>query len=268
MNYTKRQNCRVCEQTDLYKFLSLGLMPPINDFLAKEELDKNEELFPLEVYFCKNCSTVQLLDIVDPNILFKDYHYLTGANKPMVDHFNQLGKHITEKIKTINKDSLIVDIGSNDGTLLNGFKQIGFENILGVDTASNIVEIANKNGIRTVDKFFNLKNSIEIGKEYGKADLIFGTNVFAHNNDLKSFVMGVGELLSDEGYFIIEVPYLLYLLKNLEFDTIYHEHMSYFSLTSLDCLFRKYGFTVLDVEEQSVHGSTIRVFVQKGRFIF
>jgi SAM-dependent methyltransferase len=218
----------------------------------------------LDVYFCKDCYTVQLLDIVSPSILFKNYyHYVTGANIPMVEHFREMAAGILDKFH-FTDDSLVVDIGSNDGTLLSGFVQKGFSNVLGIEPATNIAEMANENGIRTLNDFFNERTANETAASFGNASIITATNVFGHVDDLENFVKGVRNLLSDEGVFIIEVPHVVEMIKKLEFDTIYHEHLSYFSLTSLDNLFKRHGMAVVDVEKTDVHGGSIRVFVQKS----
>lgn len=238
-------------------------MPPVNAFLKKEDLEKDEKSYPLDVYFCRDCSMVQLLDIVSPEILFKEYHYVTSANLPMIKHFSEMAEEIIHKFGFNNK-SLIMDIGSNDGTLLKSFLDVGYSNVLGVEPATNIAKMANEKGIRTLNDFFNIETSEKIKKEYGVADVITATNVFGHVDDLNGFVKGIDILLSERGVFVIEVPHLIDLIRNLEFDTIYHEHLSYFSLTSLLTLFRRNGMSVIDVDKKNVHGGSLRVFVQKG----
>lgn len=256
---TKRRVCRVCESKKMHRFLVLGPMPLPNYFLKKEQFS-SEVSYPLDVYFCENCHMVQLLDIVSPKIMFEEYYYTTGSSAPMTVHFNELAEDTIKKLN-LKKNALIVDIGSNDGTLLKSFLQKGFKNILGVEPAKNIAKLANDDGVRTENEFFNNENALRLKEKYGSADLILGTNVFAHVDDLKSFVIGVKEFLSEKGTFVIEVPYLLHLIKNLEFDTIYHEHLSYFSIQSLDYLFKKYGMSIVDVENVKSHGGSIRVFV-------
>lgn len=262
-NCIKRTTCRVCDGTNMVKFLSLCRMPPVNAFIKKEELHKPEVSYPLDVYFCKDCSTVQLLDIVSPDILFKEYYYVTGANAPMVKHFGEMVDDVLSRF-SFGKDSLIVDIGSNDGTLLSGFAKKGYSNILGIEPATNIAKIANDSGIRTIDEFFNQETAKKALSEYGAANVITATNVFGHVDDLNGFVDGIERFLSENGVFVIEVPYVLELIKKLEFDTIYHEHLSYFSLTSLANLFKRHNMEVVDVEKMDVHGGSIRVFVQKS----
>jgi len=194
--------------------------------------------------------------------MFKDYVYLTGFSKPMKNHFEALATEVIRDLKP-SKDSLVVDIGSNDGTLLSMFSGHGLDT-LGIEPASNIARIAESRSIRTVNDFFCEELAEKVAEQYGSADIILATNVFAHIDNLGGFLAGVKRLLSDDGVFIIEVPYLLSLLKNREFDTIYHEHLSYFSLHPLVYLFEKSGLSVVDVKQNAIHGGSIRVFAKRS----
>jgi len=261
-NFTHRTTCRVCGSEKLHKFLSLGPTPLANSFLRENQLEEVEPYYPLDVYFCSNCYLVQLLDVVSPEVLFKEYAYVTGASKPMQAHFTGLVEDVIQNFK-ISEDGLIVDIGSNDGTLLQCFSKLGLQT-LGIEPASNIARLAEAKGIQTVNEFFNEKCAVKIHEEHGNADVILATNVFAHSDDLGGFVRGVKRLLSDNGVFVIEVPYLLNLLNNLEFDTVYHEHLSYFAVHPLVYLANKFGMDVVDVKQVPVHGGSIRIFMQKS----
>ena len=256
-----RTTCRVCGSKEMHKFLSLGPTPLANSFLRKDHLSSPEGFYPLDVHFCSNCHLVQLLDIVSPEILFKEYAYVTGASKPMQTHFAELAEDVIQNFKP-RKNSLVVDIGSNDGTLLQNFSKSGFSTI-GIEPASNIAQLAEAKDIQTVNELFGDECAVKLCKEYGSANVILATNVFAHVDNLESLVHGVTHLLSNDGVFIIEVPYLLNLLNNLEFDTIYHEHLSYFSIHPLVYLFQKFGMVVVDIRQVPVHGGSIRVFVQR-----
>lgn len=260
-NFKHKTTCRICGSRDLEKFLSLGPTPLANNFLKEEQLGQ-EQYYPLDVYFCNNCYLIQLLDIVPPEVMFRDYAYMTSASNPMKTHFLGLAEEVNKNFK-FNKNGMVIDIGSNDGTLLQCFSNYGF-NTVGVEPASNIAKLAEEKGIRTVNDFFDVKTAVKIREEFGDAHIITGTNVFAHIDDLESILHGVNHLLSDEGVFIIEAPYLLNLLNNIEFDTIYHEHLSYFSLHPLVYLFKKFDLTVVDVRQIPVHGGSIRVFAQKA----
>lgn len=261
-NFVHRKNCRICGNTKLDKFLSLGPTPLANNFLKADQLNREELYYPLDVYFCNKCHLIQLLDIVPPEVMFKDYAYITGASKPMELHFAGLAKDVLTNFK-VNKDSLVMDIGSNDGTLLQYFSKIGLR-VLGIEPASNIAQIARKRGIATINKFFSKDCAIEIYKKCGFADIILATNVFAHVDNLEDILYGIDYLLSKDGVFIIEVPYLINLLDNIEFDTIYHEHLSYFSIYSLVYLFRKFGMKIVDVKQIPIHGGSIRIFIKRS----
>jgi SAM-dependent methyltransferase len=260
--YGHRTCCRACgSNKTLQKFLSLGPTPLANSFLRKDQLGEIELSYPLDVYFCSDCYLVQLLDVVSPEVMFRDYVYVTGASKPMEAHFAELASDIVRNFK-ISRNSLVIDIGSNDGTLLQGFSKFGMR-ALGIEPASNIARLAEAKGIETMNAFFDEETAVKIRREYGKADVITGTNVFAHIDNLDGILRGISHLLSDNGIFVVEVPYLLNLLNNLEFDTIYHEHLSYFALHPLVHLFRKFGMEIVDVKQTPIHGGTIRVFVKR-----
>jgi hypothetical protein len=260
-NFIHKTTCRVCGSKNVHKFLSLGLTPLANSFLREDQLDQPELYYPLDVYFCSDCYLVQLLDVVSPDVLFKEYAYVTSASKPMQAYFTDLAEDVIQNFK-VSKDSLVIDIGSNDGTLLQCFSKFGLRT-LGVEPASNIARLAEAKGIQTVNEFFDENCAVNVCEDYGLADIITATNVFAHVDNLRSILRGVNLLLSSNGVLIIEVPYLPNLLSNMEFDTIYHEHLSYFALHSLIYLFQKFGMEIVDVKQVPIHGGSIRVFVQK-----
>lgn len=236
-------------------------MPIPNGFLNKSELLKSEERYPLAVYVCEHCSLVQLTHVVPSEIMFKNYLYIPSTSKTMLEHFKLMANEIINENKLSDKD-LVVDIGSNDGALLSYFKEQEIK-ILGVDPAENLVKVANLNGISSIAEYFNLVTAQKIVKDYQKAKIITATNVVAHVDDLHVFFDGVNYLLDDKGVFIAEFPYLVDLLSKNEFDTIYHEHLSYFSLKPLMYLLNKHGMYIHDVRKQSIHGGSIRVYVKK-----
>ena len=263
--YHKKNECRICSSNNLELILDLGEQPPSNAFIKKEDLEKHEDKFPLRLYLCKECYLLQLLDIVDKEILFKEYLYLTSASKPSVNHFKKYAYDVYEEFLKQSKNPLVIEIGSNDGTLLKEFKKLG-ATVLGIEPAKNIAKIANDAGITTENSFLNhhivKKKSLE-----KKASIIVGNNVFGHIDDLKEFMKCVKMLSKEKGVFIFEVPYLLNLIQKLEFDTVYHEHLSYFSLIPLIKLMDKFNLEIFDVKKQKVHGGTIRVFVsEKNNF--
>ena len=263
--YHKKNECRICSSNNLELILDLGEQPPSNAFIKKEDLEKPEDKFPLRLYLCKECYLLQLLDIVDKEILFKEYLYLTSASKPSVNHFKKYAYDVYEEFLKQSKNPLVIEIGSNDGTLLKEFKKLGVT-VLGIEPAKNIAKIANDAGITTENTFLNYdivkKKSLE-----KKASIIVGNNVFGHIDDLKEFMKCVKILSKEKGVFIFEVPYLVNLIQKLEFDTVYHEHLSYFSLIPLIKLMDEFNLEIFDVKKQKVHGGTIRVFVsEKNNF--
>ena len=263
--YHKKNECRICSSNNLELILDLGEQPPSNAFIKKEDLEKHEDKFPLRLYLCKECYLLQLLDIVDKEILFKEYLYLTSASKPSVNHFKKYAYDVYEEFLKQSKNPLVIEIGSNDGTLLKEFKKLGCS-VLGIEPAKNIAKIANDAGITTENSFLNhhivKKKSLE-----KKASVIVGNNVFGHIDDLKEFMKCVKILSKEKGVFIFEVPYVVNLIQKLEFDTVYHEHLSYFSLIPLIRLMDEFNLEIFDVKKQKVHGGTIRVFVsEKNNF--
>ncbi len=254
--------CRICHGKSLIKFLGLGFTPPADDFLSSERIEEPEVYYPLEVFICNNCSLVQIGYVVPPEILFQnDYPYEASMTKTGVKHFYSLAKKVSLRFD-LSSDDLVVDIGSNVGVLLQGFKNQGTE-VLGIEPARNISEIAIKNGIETINDFFSEELALKIVKEKKKAKIVTGTNVVAHIDDHHSLVRSLDILLDEEGIFIFEAPYLVDLIENLEYDTIYHEHLSYLSVKPMSTLFRKFGMEIFDVEKVAIHGGSLRYFAAR-----
>lgn len=255
-------NCRVCGSSNFLEFLDLGHSPPADQFLRKEQLRQPETSYPLSVQICKKCGLVQLGQVVHHEILYRnDYPYESSTTKQGKLHWDEFAKTTVEEY-ALNSEDLVVDIGSNVGVLLEAFRNCGTR-ILGVDPASNIVDIANNRGIETWDAFFGLETAEKILSQKGSAKIITGTNVFAHIDDLDSFMQAVQKLLCEDGIFIFEAPYLGNLIRLLEYDTIYHEHLSYLSLKPIQLLAEKLGMEVIDVQERDIHGGSFRVFISK-----
>jgi len=256
--------CYICSSTSLTNFLNLGNHPPPLNFVTKERLLDRNEAFPLQVFFCSNCGLVQLGDAVDPKIMFKEYLYTSGISTAFRTHLESFTEKLVERFSP-NKDDLVIDIASNDGTLLQFFKNSGLR-VLGVEP-SNIADIAKENGIQTVNDFFNEEVAKQILDENGQAKIITITNAFAHIKDLDSLMNGIKILLKEDGVFVSESQYLVDILEKLEYDTIYHEHLRYYSLKPLIQLFEKYNMEVFDCERISSHGGSIRVYASlKGKF--
>ncbi len=259
----KINRCRICRSPGLKKFLSLGPLPTPNGYLTKNQLKENEPEYPLDIGRCKKCGLVQLTQIVRPDIMFTNYKYIPSASKTMIAHFDEMAQEIIDNYD-LKKGDLVIDIGSNDGTLLKSFKARDMK-VLGVDPAENLANIATKEGVTTLPEFFSSQLANRIAKKYGKAKVVTGTNVVAHISDLTDLFKGVETLLSKDGVFVAEFPYLVDLLDNTEFDTIYQEHLSYFSIKPLVHLMKISGLWIADVKKQDVHGGSIRIFVKKGK---
>lgn len=259
-------HCRICKNKNLYRFLDLGTMPIPNGFIQKESLGEKETYYPLAVCVCESCWLVQLTHVIPPAIMFKNYLYIPSTSITMLQHFKSLAEEIIEKYNVTNKD-LVIDIGSNDGTLLGFFKEHEIK-VLGIDPASNLAQVARLKGIDTIDDFFTAHLAERIMKEKGQARIITATNVVAHINDLHNLVKGVYHLLKKDGIFVMEFPYIVDLLNKNEFDTIYHEHLSYFAIKPLLQLFKKHQMKIIDLKRTPVHGGSIMLFVVKQNSLY
>lgn len=238
----------------------LAPTPPANAFLSKEQLSEPEEKFPLDVFFCDSCAHVQILDVVDPEVLFRNYVYVSGTSPVFVKHFEDYANTIIQNYLP-NKDSLVAEIGSNDGSLLRFFKEAGYS-VQGIDPARDIANKATAAGIDTIPEFFTTNLADKIVSEKGKATAVIANNVFAHIDDLHSVVAGVRTLLSDDGIYVFEVSYLRDVVEKTLFDTIYHEHLCYHSLKPLESFFEREGMQLFDAERVSSHGGSIRCYAQ------
>lgn len=259
----KLNSCRICKNGDLQKILSLGKTPPANSFLPKKKLKEKEDYFPLALNICPLCRQLQLSHVVHPDLLFRNYVYVSSTSPVFVKHFEDYAKSVWGKLK-LKKGDLVIDIGSNDGILLKPFKKLGAK-VLGVDPAVKIAAHATKQGIETLPEYFNRDLADKIVKNYGHAKVITANNVFAHINDIDEVVLAVKKVLGDDGVFITESPYLMVFLQNNLFDTIYHEHLSYYSVKPLTIFFKRHGMKVFDVEETKSHGGSIRVFAAREK---
>jgi hypothetical protein len=258
-----KKNCRLCSSDNLYKFLDLGLQPPSDQFLNKKRVNKESIFYPLAVNTCKSCGFKQLTHVVNPKILYQqDYPYESSLTKVGLKHFEEFAASIKKRFK-LNSNDLVIDIGSNVGILLNSFKSLGVK-VLGVDPAKNICSIANKKKIKTLNSFFDSNICNKIKKKYGIAKVVTGTNVFAHIDDLSKLFKNVKKILDKKnGIFVIEVPYFLNLFKYLEYDTIYHEHLSYITVQPLIRFLKKIKLKIFRVEKKDIHGGSIRVFISR-----
>ncbi len=253
-----RTICRGCGNSQLRKFLPLGLSPLANSFLRSPEDFVDEQAFPLDVYFCESCYLVQLLDVISPELLFRDYIYVTGTSDTIAAHNKEYAQTVVDLLQ-LNAQDLVVEVASNDGSLLTCFKAHGVRT-LGIDPAVNIVEKARAKGIESIAEFFNSQLAVKVRQSHGAARAIIGNNVLAHVDETQDFLSGAQQLLTDDGLLIVEVPYLGELLDRLEYDTVYHEHLCYFSVSALMRLFEIAGMRITRVDHVSVHGGSIRVY--------
>ncbi len=252
-------NCRVCNSSDFERVLSLGLMPLANNLSNKKNI--NCEKFPLELNFCIKCNNSQLSYSVNPTKLFNNYLYTSSTSASFIKHFENAAKKYISILK-LKKNSNILDIGSNDGIALKPFVDQGFKNVLGVEPAKNIAKIANKNQIKTINHYFNKKILKKIKKKY---DLILASNVFAHSDKIDEMTEVIKKILSKKGNFVIEIQYFLNTLTDLTFDNIYHEHVNYWSLNSLNEYFKKFQLNLFDCEKIDTHGGSLRVYISKNK---
>jgi SAM-dependent methyltransferase len=262
MRYKFRKNCRLCSSKEFKLVLDLGKQPPSNAFLTRKEREKIEKVFPLRLYLCKTCHHLQLLDVVDKEYLFSNYLYMTSANKPIIQHFEDYVDYVYQKFLKKKKERMVVEIGSNDGTLLKKFLKYDVD-VLGIEPAKNLAKISRSFKIKTENNFFSHSIAKKISNRK-KADVIIANNILGHVDKLNDFIKGIKILLKDDGVFVFEVPHALKLIKNLEFDTVYHEHLSYFFITPLHKWLRKNELEIFHIQKQDVHGGTIRVFVSKS----
>ncbi len=259
---TRRTRCRACGGSNLALFLNLGEVPLANSFLRAEQVHQAEPRFPLEVFFCVDCSLVQLLHVVHPEVLFSNYVYRTGTNQTIARHNAVLADTAIDQLRLSSKD-LVVEIGSNDGSLLQCFRERGIRTV-GIEPAKNIAQIARAAGIETLDLFFDGRSAEVVVRGYGSASVVIANNVLAHVDTTLDFLAACKRVLRPDGLVIIEVPYLVELLERREYDTIYHEHLCYFSVASLMCLFAEAGLTLERVDRIEIHGGSLRLWARPG----
>ncbi len=253
--------CRSCGGGSLEPFLDLGSTPLADRLLTEEMLHETELTFPLVVAFCPDCSLVQILETVSPEILFADaYPYYSSFSPALMAHSRKNALARLEERK-LDASSMVVELASNDGYLLRNYVENGVP-VFGIDPADGPAAAAREIGVPTLCEFFTEDFAAKFAEQHGQADVVHANNVLAHVADTNGFVSGIGKILKPNGVAVIEMPYLLPLIEHIEFDTIYHEHLCYFSLTALDKLFRRHGLFLNRVEELSIHGGSLRIFVE------
>jgi hypothetical protein len=258
-----RTSCRICGSADVTPFLSLGPTPLANAFLRSPQEFAAERSYALDLYFCNGCSLVQLMDVIDPAVLFKDYIYVTGTSETMARHNSEYARTVVELLGLGGND-LVVEAASNDGSLLSRFRASGVKT-LGIEPADNIAARARAAGVPTLSEFFSRSTAAAVRAEYGPAKAVIGNNVLAHVDDSRDFLAGCADLLAPDGLVIIEVPYLAEFIERLEYDTVYHEHLCYFSVSALMRLADEVGLSIVRMDRVPVHGGSLRMYAAKTR---
>jgi SAM-dependent methyltransferase len=254
--------CRFCGTSLQNRMVDLGMSPLCQKHVAPQHLNRMEPFYPLKVWVCTECWLVQLEEYVSPTELFEDYEYFSSYSDSWVEHARKYVVMIKERLG-LDESSLVAEIASNDGYLLQHFVDAGVP-VVGIEPAANVADVARQRGINTVSRFFGADAAKEIFAEIGKADLIVGNNVLAHVPDINDFVAGLGVALKPEGVVTMEFPHLCRLIEGNQFDTIYHEHFSYLSLSSVVRIFAAHELQVFDVEEIPTHGGSIRIYGAKA----
>jgi C-methyltransferase C-terminal domain/Putative zinc binding domain/Methyltransferase domain len=251
----ERHHCRTCGSKNLTLILDLGKTALVNDFLAPEEVANYKISLPLRVVLCTDCSLVQLADTVDPKVLYSRYAYVTSTSRTMDAHLSEQAAHLLE-VGGLDAGAKVLEIASNTGIFLKKFQERGC-NILGVEPATNIAEVAVKSGIPTRNEFFNAANARKLKTEWGAADLILGRHVFAHIDDLRDLIVGLEAVSHPDTLIAFEVPYLVDFFEHTEYDTVYHEHLSYVSVRSLQALLKNSPFALSRIDHYPIHGGSI-----------
>jgi len=253
--------CRVCDGTNLEHVLDLGNQPWCNHFLRPEEVGK-EPTYPLRLVYCHGCSTTQLDYTVKKEIMFGDHTYLSGVTKSLSNHFKSVAEEIDTIIPSKNRKKTVLDIGSNDGTQLKHFQNLGYE-VLGVESSKTTAKIAQDSGVPTLNAFFNLETAKNIGRKF---DVINAAGVFFHLEELHSVTKGIKESLEEDGTFIVQFLYMKRIVENLAFDQIYHEHLLYYNLKNIEVLLNRHGLEMVDCHLAPIHGGSMIGYVtHKGK---
>jgi len=261
-DYYFRDTCRMCGEHLLTKAFALTPTPPGNNFLNEKELGIDETRYPLDLYFCEKCFHIQLGHVVNPKILYqKNYTYVSATSAYFVNHLKSYAANMVKRFN-LQSGSLVIDIGSNDGTTLSFFKSAGMK-VLGIDPAKDIALKATKEGIETIGNFFSYSLACELKRKYGPCKYITSHNACAHIDDLLDVMKGVEYWLDDDGVFVIEVGYFVDVYQNIWFDTIYHEHVDYHTVAPFEKLFSRVDMELIDVQRIDPQGGSIRVVAQK-----
>ncbi len=257
---SRRKTCRLCNGTDHSLIVHYPPSPMADAYVQKEFLNRTQDSYPLDLFLCTQCGHSQLLDIIDPNIIYLDYIYVTTSSLGLSDHFRRNAKATLAKIN-LPSDGFVIDIGSNDGTLLQAYKDEG-KRVLGVEPSREASRIANESGVQTIPEFFDTHLAKKIRSEHGPADIITMNNLFANIDDLQDATKGIRSLLKPDGVFIFETFYFADFINNLVFDFMYHEHLSYFTVKPLREFFDRHEMELIEVESIPTKGGSMRCTVQ------
>ena len=252
---SQRTTCRLCDSGALELVVPLAATPVAEKYVTKDQLDSTQETYPLDLYMCLDCGHVQLLDIVDPLFLFDGYTYRTGQTQGIIEHFQQYAANVCERFQP-GKDDLVVEVGSNDGTLLRFFQQRELR-VVGIDPAREIAQQATASGIPTYSEFMTIELAQRIRQQHGAATVVTANNVFAHTDDLAGMADSIRELMDRDGVFVFEVSYLLDVIDRMLLGTIFHEHMSYHSVKPLVAFLQRHGLELIDVQRVSIQGGSL-----------
>lgn len=263
MIWREETACRSCKSPELEVVIEFGETPLADRLLRDDQLDEPEPVVPLTLIVCRSCSLAQIRETVDPRALFgAEYPYFSSVSPALMRHFAGTAAAIMQRVE-LNESTLVVEAASNDGYLLRHFQKLGIP-VLGVDPAVAPAEAAMSAGVPTLVEFFGIDLARRLTSEGRRAMVFAANNVLAHVPDLNGFVAGIAEVLVDDGVAVIEVPYVVDLVDHCEFDTIYHQHLCYFSLTALVPLFERHGLVLSDVERVPIHGGSLRLFIERG----
>lgn len=252
--------CRSCGATQLAPVLSLGEMPLANALVRPERAHEEDARYPLELVLCTSCTLLQITETVPGEVLFRDYRYFSSFSDTMVTHARAIAERMVSRL-ALSERSLAAEIASNDGYLLRSYVERGIP-VLGIEPARNIAKVAEQRGVRTIPEFFGRELAARLVAENERADVLHANNVMAHVDDINGVVAGVATFLAPHGTFVTESPHVMPFIEHVEFDTIYHEHLFYWSLTAQKSLFERHGLAVVDVERLPIHGGSLRLFVQ------
>ena len=259
MTFDIVEGCRSCGSSDLAPVLDLGVQPLANAYREPDDVSP-EARYPLALFRCRACSLVQLTGTIPPKLLFDTYHYFSSYSSTMVDSMRVLARRLTTE-RGLTEDDLVVEIASNDGYLLKHYMELGIP-VLGVEPAQNVAAVAKDSGVPTLTEYFTQSLGSELAGSGRAASVIHANNVMAHVPEINDFVAGISAALRPDGVAVVESPYVVRFVDDREFDTIYHEHVFYYSLTAVSSLVQRHGLTVADVEQIPVHGGSLRLFIQ------